>query len=279
MKYTEYHFHISPLEPWRDILLAYLSELPFESFVETETGFLTYIKVEEEEEQLIKELPIMSSSDVSITYEKKLSPDINWNEEWEKNFPPVIIENQIYLYADFHPIRNEFPFPIKIEPKMSFGTGHHETTYNMLHTMLSMNFEGKEVLDMGSGTGVLAIFAKMRGAHYVEAIDIDEWSYGNALENSKKNGVDIDIKLGDANLLGNHAFDIILANINKNILLKDMSKYAENLLPNGQLLVSGIFEHDFDDIIAESSKYGLKFDQKLNRNNWISILLYKDDIQ
>lgn len=275
MKYTEYHFNVKPLEPWRDILIAFLSELPFESFVETEQGFLTYIKVEEEDEQLIKELPIMSSPEVEISYEKKLSPDINWNEEWEKNFPPVVIENQIYLHADFHPVRNDLPFSIKIDPKMSFGTGHHETTYNMLHAMLTMNFEGKDVLDMGSGTGVLAIFAKKRGAHYVEAIDIDEWSYGNALENSKKNEVDIDIKLGDAELLGNHSFDIILANINKNILLKDMSKYVENLHPNGYVLVSGIFEHDFDDIIAEATGNGLKFVQKLSKNNWISILLNK----
>jgi ribosomal protein L11 methyltransferase len=275
MKYTEYQFYVKPLEPWRDILLAYLSELPFESFVETENGFLSYIKIDEDDEQLIKELPIMSSSDVEISYEKKLSPDINWNEEWEKNFPPVIIEDQIYLHADFHPIRDDIPFLIKIDPKMSFGTGHHETTYNMLHAMLTINFEGKDVLDMGSGTGVLAIFAKMRGANYVEAIDIDEWSYSNALENSKKNKVDIDIKLGDAELLGTHMFDIILANINKNILLKDMSKYVENLRPKGSLLVSGIFDHDFDDIIAETTKNGLKFVQKLSKNNWISILLNK----
>ncbi|MDR2123352.1 MAG: 50S ribosomal protein L11 methyltransferase [Flavobacteriaceae bacterium] len=274
MKYTEYQFTIIPPEPWRDILVAYLGELPFESFIETETGFLAYIKTAEDTD--IQDLPVLSSPDVQISYEKKPAPDINWNEEWEKNFSPVLVENQIYIHTDFHPERKEIPYQIVIEPKMSFGTGHHETTYNMLHAMLSMDFQGKDVLDMGCGTGVLGIFAKMRGANYVEAIDIDDWSYNNALENAEKNKITLQIKSGDADLLGNRSFNIILANINKNILLKDMKTYAENLTPDGQLLLSGIYEHDFNDIIAEAGKYGLKFVQKWSKSNWISILLRYD---
>ncbi|MDR1877180.1 MAG: 50S ribosomal protein L11 methyltransferase [Flavobacteriaceae bacterium] len=277
MKYTEYRFTVAPLEPWRDILIAYLAELPFESFINTDTGFLTYIRTEEDREEQVQEIPVLSSQEeIQVSYEKIHIPDVNWNEEWEKNFSPVVIENQIYLHADFHPKREEFPYQIVIEPKMSFGTGHHETTYNMLHAMLYMDFEGKDVLDMGSGTGILGIFAKMKGANYVEAIDIDDWSYDNALENAKKNNVELEIKLGNADLLGNRSFNIILANINKNILLEDIKTYAKNLTPDGQLLVSGIYEHDFSDIIAEADKYGLKFVQKWLKNNWISILLRYD---
>ncbi|MGM5629745.1 50S ribosomal protein L11 methyltransferase [Apibacter raozihei] len=276
MKYIEYQFSVKPLNPWKDILIAYLAELEFESFVDSDTGFMAYIKESSDDEQLVKELPVLSSDQVEVTYQRQKSPDINWNEEWEKNFTPVNIEDQVYLHADFHPKRTDIPYPIIIEPKMSFGTGHHETTYNMIHAMLSMNFEGKDVLDMGSGTGVLGIFAKMKGANFVEAIDIDEWSYGNAVENATKNGISIQIKLGDASLLGHHKFDIILANINKNILLQDINIYAENLNASGQLLLSGIYEHDFEDIINECEKYGLNFVQKWSKNNWISILLTHD---
>ena len=273
MKYTEYQFIITPVEPWRDILTAYLAELPFESFVETDEGLLAYIKTAEDDEKSVQKLPILSSNGVKISYMRQALPDVNWNEEWEKNFTPINVENQIYLHAHFHPKRDDIPHQIIIEPKMSFGTGHHETTYNMLCAMLTMDFEGKDVLDMGSGTAVLAIFAKQQGARYVEAIDIDEWSYGNAMENAQKNKVEITVKLGDARLLGEHSFDIILANINKNILLQDIRHYVKNLNPNGQLLLSGIYEHDFDDIIAECSRYGLKFVQKWVKNDWISILL------
>ncbi|MDR3273135.1 MAG: 50S ribosomal protein L11 methyltransferase [Flavobacteriaceae bacterium] len=273
MKYTEYQFVITPIEPWRDILVAYLAEFPFESFVETENGLLAYIQTVEDDENLVREMPILSSNEVEINYKRQASPDINWNEEWEKNFTPINVENQIYLHAQFHPKRNDIPHQIIIEPKMSFGTGHHETTYNMLRAMLTLNFADKDVLDMGAGTAVLAIFAKQQGAHYVEAIDIDEWSYDNAMENARKNQVEITVKQGDASLLGSHSFDIILANINKNILLQDIKHYVKNLNPNGQLLLSGIYEHDFDDIISESTLYGLKFVQKWSKNDWISILL------
>lgn len=276
MRYTEYRFTLQPVDPWKDIVIAYLAELPFESFMDTEDGFLAYVRTDQDNEEQVKNLPILSSPEVKIAYERKNIPDINWNEEWEKNFSPINVEDQIYLYADFHPKKEAIPYPILITPKMSFGTGHHETTYNMLHAMLSMDFKGKSVLDMGCGTGVLAIFAKMRGASYVEAIDIDEWSYKNTIENAEKNQVQISVKLGDVSLLGDSMYDIILANINKNILLQDIKSYSKHLKPQGKLLVSGIYDHDFDDIISETQKYGLKFEQKWERNNWISILLSYD---
>lgn len=277
MKYTEYQFIVKPLDPWKDILIAYLAELPFESFIDTEDGFLTYVKTDQDNEEQVKKLPILSSSDVQIIYKRKNVPDINWNEEWEKNFSPINIENKIYLHANFHPKKDTIPYQILIQPKMSFGTGHHETTYNMLHAMLSMDFQGKSVLDMGCGTGVLAIFAKMKGAGYVEAIDIDEWSYENSIENAQENLVEITVRLGDANILKEETmFDVILANINKNILLQDIKTYSKYLKPQGKLLVSGIYNHDYEDIIVESSKYGLKFEQKWEKNNWISILLNHD---
>lgn len=277
MKYTEYQFIVKPLDPWKDILIAYLAELPFESFIDTEDGFLTYVKTDQDNEEQVKKLPILSSSDVQIIYKRKNVPDINWNEEWEKNFSPINIENKIYLHANFHSKKDTIPYQILIQPKMSFGTGHHETTYNMLHAMLSMDFQGKSVLDMGCGTGVLAIFAKMKGAGYVEAIDIDEWSYENSIENAQKNLVEITVRLGDTNILKEETmFDVILANINKNILLQDIKTYSKYLKPQGKLLVSGIYNHDYEDIIVESSKYGLKFEQKWEKNNWISILLNHD---
>lgn len=275
MKYIEYQFTISPVEPWRDILVAYLGELPFESFEETENGLLAYVQTAKDKEENVKTLPILHSEEVKIEYIRKNSPDINWNEEWEKNFTPINVENQIYIHADFHPERTEIPNQILIIPKMSFGTGHHQTTYNMLHAMLSMNFEKKDVLDMGCGTAVLAIFAKQKGANYVEAIDIDEWSYENSLENAKRNHVMIQVKLGDASVLNGTSFDIILANINKNILLQDINKYVSNLNDNGQLLMSGIYEHDFEDIQKKCEKYNLKFKQKWTKDEWISVLFEK----
>ncbi|TWP28098.1 50S ribosomal protein L11 methyltransferase [Apibacter muscae] len=273
MKYKEYQFNIEPLEPWREILIAYLAELPFESFVESELGLLAYIKDEYDKENLIEDLPLFSNKEVKISFTKQGSPDINWNEEWEKNFPPVLVENKIYLHTDFHPKKDEIPHQILIEPKMSFGTGHHETTYNMLNAMLEIDFKNKDVLDMGTGTGVLAIFAKMLDANYVDAIDIDHWSYQNAIDNAKKNNMHINVQLGDASLLGQQNYDIILANINKNILLQDFGAYVKNLKPKGFLLVSGIYEHDFNDIIKKANLHGLNFIKKWSKNNWISILL------
>lgn len=276
MNYAEYIFEIKPLEPWREILLAYLGEFPFESFIETDSGLIAYIQTNNEVKNLekdINEIPLFSSNEVAITYKRNKIPSVNWNEEWEKNFDSVNIEDQIYIKAEFHEERSEFPYSLTIQPKMSFGTGHHETTYNMLKAMLEIDFENKKVLDMGCGTAVLGIFAKMRGADYVEAIDNDEWCFENSIENAKRNRVEITVKKGDASLLNkNNTFDIILANINKNILLSDSKEYIKVLNPGGILLISGFYEEDVDDLVAEISNYGMKFGEKYLKNNWVSIL-------
>ena len=193
--------------------MAQLIEIGFDSFTEELDGILGYIPEESFNEYSLKSLPLMSSPEVEISYTYQPMPNINWNEEWEKNFSPINIEEKVLIRAEFHE-----PCPdlheIIIQPKMSFGTGHHPTTHLMIQQMLDMDFTDKKVLDMGCGTSVLAIYAKQRGANEVTAIDIDEWSVENSIENAERNSVQLNISQGTAESLGAESYDIILANIN-----------------------------------------------------------------
>ncbi len=270
MDYIEYSFQIAPLEPTSEILIAFLESLPFETFIETDVGFDAYAPVSFQAKDLDDILQNEIFQNATISYTTQKVEDRNWNEEWEKDFEPILVDDEIYIKADFHP-EKDFPYVIRIQPKMAFGTGHHETTYLMLQMMNELDFEEKEVLDMGSGTAILAIYAFQKGAHYIEAIDIDEWAFDNAKENVKRNNSKVEVKLGDASLLGDKNFDIVLANINKNILLADIPTYVENLKAEGKLVLSGILENDFTDINAVCIQNGLIFEQKKQKNEWISI--------
>ncbi len=270
MIYLEYHFIIDPIQPWTDILIAELGELGFESFVETETGLLAYIQEDDWKEDILKEASTLQRPEAKIEWSLKKIQQQNWNAEWEKNFQPIHVGNSCMVRAPFHEA-TDVEFDIVIEPKMSFGTGHHETTHMMLKHILDTDLVGKSVLDMGCGTGVLAILAKMKGAESVDAIDVDEWCFLNTQENVERNNcTDIHVFQGDKGLLSDKKYDIILANINRNILLEDIPTYAECLNGKGMLFLSGFYLDDLDAISSKCGAYGLEFEKKLEKNNWVS---------
>jgi len=259
-----------------EILIAELSDIDFESFDETTEGIKAYIQVDKFVTDKIKNLQINSDTTCAIDYSWQLIKQQNWNAIWEQNFESISIENECYVRAPFHKKPGKIKYDIIIEPKMSFGTGHHETTSLMLKAMLSIDFENKTILDMGCGTGVLAILASLKKAKRVTAIDIDEWAYENSIENSKKNNCkNIDVHQGDAELIKNKKFDIILANINRNILLDDIIHYSEALIDNGTLLLSGIYETDLEVIKKEAQKHHLRFENYESKNNWVAAKFYK----
>ena len=272
--YLEFNFKIEPLQPWNEILMAELIEIGFDSFTEEHDGILAYIQKETFKEQELKEVHLLQNPEIKISYTFQEMPNINWNEEWEKNFSPINVEDKVSIRAEFHGNQN-LPHEIIIQPKMSFGTGHHATTYLMIQQMLDMNFENKTVLDMGCGTSVLAIFAKQQGAGKTVAIDIDEWSVENSIENAARNSVELEISQGTAENLGSENFDIILANINRNILISDIPTYVSVLNSGGQLLLSGLCFFDVDDILEVCTAQNLTLQKKLQREEWVSLLLEK----
>lgn len=272
--YLEFNFKISPLHPWNEILMAELIEIGFDSFTEEHDGILAYIQKDLFDEKALQEINLFQNNDVEISYTYQEMPNINWNEEWEKNFSPINVENQVSIRAEFHEDQN-LPHEIIIQPKMSFGTGHHATTYLMIQQMLEMDFKDKTVLDMGCGTSVLAIFAKQKGAGKTVAIDIDEWSVENSRENASRNGVDLEISQGTAENLGEENFDIILANINRNILISDIPTYVSVLNDGGQLLLSGLCFFDVDDILQVCTAQNLTLKKQFQKEEWVSLLLEK----
>ncbi|WP_127141302.1 50S ribosomal protein L11 methyltransferase [Flagellimonas marinaquae] len=268
--YLEYDFKISPLQPTSDILIAELGELGFESFVETETGILAYMLKSEWQDQNLESLFAFQNPDVKISWTRKEIEQQNWNAEWEKNFHPILVGDRCMVRAPFHQ-PEAVDYDIVIEPKMSFGTGHHETTHMMLQHILDDDFEGKTVLDMGCGTGVLAILARKSGAVDVEAIDIDEWCFLNTQENVERNHCpEIKAFQGDSSLLKDKKYDVILANINRNILLEDIPTYADCLNKGGTLFLSGFYLDDLDAISSKCGAYGLEFEKNLEKNNWVA---------
>ncbi len=272
--YLEFNFNITPLQPWNEILMAELIEVGFDSFTEEYDGILANIQKELFVEEKMKALNIFNNPEVEISYTFQEMPNINWNEEWEKNFSPINVEDKVLIRAEFHDPNPQL-HEIIIQPKMSFGTGHHPTTHLMIQQMLEMDFTDKTVLDMGCGTSVLAIFAKQKGAKKVVAIDIDEWSVENSQENAKRNGVELEISQGTAENLGSETFDIILANINRNILISDIPTYVSVLEKGGYLLLSGLCFFDVEDILEVCTEQGLVLKNKQQREEWMSLLLEK----
>ncbi|WP_262420349.1 50S ribosomal protein L11 methyltransferase [Flagellimonas meishanensis] len=270
MIYIEYSFTIEPPQPATDILIAELGEVGFESFVETETGLLAYIQERDWKETILNNISILDHPDIDFAWSHTKIQQQNWNAEWEKNFRPIKVGSRCMVRAPFHPTE-DIEYDIVIEPKMSFGTGHHETTHMMLQHILDTDFAGKSVLDMGCGTGVLAILAKMKGATSVHAIDVDEWCFLNTQENIERNGCnDIVVAIGDKKVLAGKNYDVILANINRNILLEDIPTYAQSLNPGGILFLSGFYLEDLDAISSKCATCGLEYEKKLEKNNWVS---------
>jgi len=273
--YISYTFKVSPKEPATEILIAELGEVGFESFVENEEGVEAFIQKTDWNEQVLKDIYVLKSVEFKISYEMQEIAQTNWNIEWEKNFNPIQVDGLVSIRAPFHENPN-LKYDIVIEPKMSFGTGHHETTHMMVQHLLDLDVAGKRVLDMGCGTGILAIFAEMKGAKPIDAIDIDNWCYQNSLENVERNNCKhIAVYEGDASLLKDKKYDVIIANINRNILLNDMQVYASCLDENGVILLSGFYKEDIPVIDEEVSKYGLKLDKQIERNNWVALKYVK----
>lgn len=273
--YISYTFKVSPKEPATEILIAELGEVGFESFVENEEGVEAFIQKTDWNAQVLEDIYVLNSKEFEISYEMQEIEQTNWNIEWEKNFNPIQVDGLVSIRAPFHENPN-LKYDIVIEPKMSFGTGHHETTHMMVQHLLDLDVAGKKVLDMGCGTGILAIFAEMKGAKPIDAIDIDNWCYQNSLENVERNNCKyIAVYEGDASLLKNKKYDVIIANINRNILLNDMQVYASCLDENGAILLSGFYKEDIPVIDEEVSKYGLKLDKQIERNNWVALKYVK----
>jgi len=268
MDYIKVSFQLEPILPAREILYAELGELPFESFEETSKGLEAYIQAPDYKEDMIQNLMIFSLPNQSVEIETEVIEQQNWNAVWESNFEQIIVNDKCIIRAPFHET-SDIEFDIIISPQMSFGTGHHETTFLISNELFELDLENKSLLDMGCGTGVLAIIAKKLGANPIEAIDIEEWAYENTMDNNILNNIKgMTVLHGDAALLEGKKFDIILANINRNILLNDMSTYVSSLNEGGLILFSGFYETDVPSIQEAAEENGLIFVKKEVKNNW-----------
>jgi ribosomal protein L11 methyltransferase len=278
MNYFEIDFTLNPLLPAREVLVAELAELGFESFLETDEGVKAYIQEADFTEDILQNLMTTDIPEQSISFEKKLIMDQNWNAEWEKNFEPIIVDDACLIRAPFHHDLPRFKYEILIEPKMSFGTGHHATTHLIISEMITMDFTDKSVLDMGCGTGVLAILAEMLKAKKIDAIDIDEWAFENTVENIERNHCRrINVLQGGAETIPQDAhYDIILANINRNILTRDMHSYANVLKPKGEILFSGFYLMDQPEIARAANALGLRQTEQKTRGEWCMLKFIKD---
>ncbi len=275
ISYIGYHFTVEPKELGTEILIAQLGETAFESFIETEDGFSAYIQKELWTADVLNDVYLMQSPEFTISYAYEEIEQVNWNEEWEKNFEPIDVDGKCHVRAPFHP-KTDAEFDIVIEPKMSFGTGHHETTHMMIQHLLAMDVKNMKTLDMGCGTAILAILAEMKGAKPIDAIDIDNWCYLNSIENAERNNCSqITVYEGEADLLKGKQYNLIIANINRNILLNDMQQYVDCLNENGTLLLSGFYTEDIPFIDASCVEKGLTFVTQLERNNWVSLKYVK----
>ena len=276
MKYFEVTFTTSPCnETVNDVVSALAGEIGFESFVEWENGVQAYIQQslfdEEALESMVADFPL---PDTKIEYTIVEAEDKDWNEEWEKNFfQPIVIGDRCCIHSTFHKDTPQTEYEILINPQMAFGTGHHETTSSIINELLEADLQGKSVLDMGCGTSILAILASMRGAGPITAIDIDDWCVNNSRDNIALNGIDnITVEWGDANLLkGREPFDVIIANINRNILLADMAQYVACMHSGSELYMSGFYVQDIPVIQEKAESLGMEFIHHREKNNWAAV--------
>ena len=278
MNYLKLNIKITPFEEWlRDVLTAQLTEIGFESFAETDDGFEGFIPEKDFNEDEVSNLLKSYEENHTFQVQKELIEEKNWNEEWEKNyFKPLVVAGKCVVRAPFHKEYPALDYEIVIEPNMAFGTGNHETTSMMLEAILENDMQNKSVLDMGCGTGILGILASMRGAKKITAIDIDEWSFKGATENAQINGIrNMEVKQGDASLLGNEKYDVIFANIHKNVLIEDMPAYNSVAPPNGLLFLSGFYLRDLDAIKATAAKLSLNYKSHQVKKNWVVAVFQK----
>jgi ribosomal protein L11 methyltransferase len=278
MNYYELTFTTKVTEDYQnDLLINALGEIGFDTFEELESGFKAYIPETEFNEEAVQEAASLYKDMFAFTYEVKLIPQKNWNEVWESNFEPITIGDAVFVRATFHEPRPEFKYEIVIDPKMAFGTGHHQTTAMMLQLMLENGFSGKKVLDMGCGTGILAIMAAKLNAESIVAIDYDPVCYDSTIENAQLNHIgNITALCGSKEVIPGEQYDIILANINRNILIDQMSRYAEALRPGGEIYFSGFYESpDLDIIKDEAGKYGMKYITHKKDKEWVAAKFVK----
>lgn len=278
MNYYELYFITVSAEDYQqDLLINELAEIGFDTFEEVDNGFKAYIPAESFDKGKLDERLLPYYDMFAFSYEVTLIPQKNWNEVWESNFEPIQISDQIWVRATFHQPRPGFPYEIVIDPKMAFGTGHHETTSMMMNTMLETDFKHKKVLDMGCGTGILAILAAKFGANNITAIDYDPICYESTLENAALNNIaNITALCGSKEAIPDEHYDIILANINRNILLDQMACYSEVLQPGGELYLSGFYETpDLDIIKEEANKQGLKYVSHKKTKDWVAARFIK----
>ena len=276
MDYQKIQIKIQPRTPWVDVFIDELGDLGCDSFEETENGFNAYIPGNELNDDLIKHLKtLVQRNDLDFEFSCEEIPSKNWNEIWESSFEPIIVGDWCSILAPFHKNVYNTKYTIIIKPQMSFGTGHHETTFMMVETMKSVDLKNKKLLDMGTGTGILAILGRKLGADYVEAIDISDDAIKNCAENASINNVNLVTKLGGKEQIENKKYDVILANINRNILLDQMSLYSEKLNTNGNLLLSGFLASDVEIILTSASQNNLHLVHKKNKENWLCLAFIK----
>lgn len=262
---------------YSEILMAEIAEVGFDTFMENEKGFEAYVEQTNYDKEKLNEIKEKYGQFTPVVFYQDRIEKKNWNEEWEKNYEPIIVDDQCMIRAGFHQPEKKYPYEIIITPKMSFGTGHHQTTYLMVKSQLEIDHKNKIVMDAGCGTAILSVMAAKLGAKRVESFDIDEWSVINGQENVEVNCcTNITIRQGKiSDLTFEDNFDIILANINKNILLVEMAQYAAYLNPGGLLLLSGFYEKDIPDLMAEANRYSLQQVRSHERENWAALLLQK----
>lgn len=276
MNYYACSFSNPENENLKDMFMELLGNIGFDSFMDTDDGFEAYCQEPALDETELNDILQMEQFANVKMLKKELIPDQDWNATWEASYEPVIINEFCRIRAPFHQVEGSYKYDLVIEPKMSFGTAHHETTSQIIELMLQSDFTGLNLLDMGSGTGVLAILAKKLGSATTVAIDNDEWAYRNALDNIRLNDEnDIIVELGDANSLNSRQFDVILANINRNILLRDMEEYVKCLVNGGKIFFSGFYEEDLALIRKEAERLGLKYSNHVTKNNWTAAVFMK----
>jgi len=269
--YRLFSFNVNPVKIGSEILIAELAELGFDSFEETAEGVDAYLLNDKWNKKILSGLNILSNLAFDIKYSSKIIHQKNWNKIWESNFKPILINKYCGVRANFHPPLN-LKYELVITPKMSFGTGHHETTSMVMNYILNMNFNGLKVLDVGCGTGILSILSEKTGASSIDAIDVDKWCYENTIENSILNKCNfVRAFCGNITFFEQSKYDIILANINKNIIMNDISIYSKLLNPRGQLILSGFYVSDIIEIDNKAKSLKLEIVSEKVKNSWASI--------